>query len=64
MGPATVTESDIIKLDELWGPEGTRDIGLMLHQAPDRIIVLLARHPWDSVTLHGIIDDERQRRNL
>lgn len=58
-----MTEADIVKLHEVW-PEGTRDTGLMLHQAPDPIVVLLARHPWDSVALRGIIDDERQRRNL
>ena len=58
-----MTEADIVKLHEVW-PEGQRDHGLMLHQAPGPIIVVLARHPWDSVTLRGMIDRERQERNL
>ena len=56
-----MTEADIVKLHEVW-PEGHRDHGLMLHQAPGPIMVVLARHPWDSVTLRETMEAEQRLR--
>lgn len=56
-----MTEADIVKLHEVW-PEGARDVGLMLHQAPDPILRLLVEHPWDSVTLRETIGAEQRLR--
>jgi hypothetical protein len=56
-----VTEADIVKLDEVW-PEGQRDVGMMLHQAPEPILRILVEHPWDSVTLRETIEAEQRLR--
>ena len=56
-----MTEADIQCLHEIW-PEGRRDHGLMLHQAPDPVLDALRRHPWDSVALRGMIETEHRER--
>ncbi len=52
-----MTEADIVELHQVW-PEGQRDQGLMLHQAPYSIILQLAAHRWDSVALREMIGAE------
>lgn len=56
-----MTEADVVKLDEVW-PEGARDQGMMLRQAPESILRILVEHPWDSVALRETIGAEQRLR--
>jgi hypothetical protein len=56
-----VTEHDIQCLHEIW-PEEDYNVGLSVRLAPDSTLLKLAAHPWDSVTLRGMILGELHSR--